>query len=65
MKTVSDWIHRHRLSLQEFGALVGVERAHVSRMLNGHRTPSLRLLYTIHEVTGISLAILCKEALGR
>ncbi|WP_158295641.1 helix-turn-helix domain-containing protein [Crenalkalicoccus roseus] len=50
--TLQEYLQRHRLTQAEFGRIVGVRHATVSRWLAGKITPSFARLRRIEAVTG-------------
>lgn len=50
------WLRESRMTQQELAAAVDITPAHLSQILNGHRSPSLRLAVRLEQVTSLAAA---------
>jgi transcriptional regulator with XRE-family HTH domain len=64
MESVKQYVREHQLSHEQFGQMIGVTRGTASKLITGTMKPSLVVLRTIHQQTGIPLATLIDEGIG-
>lgn len=63
MKTaLGKWMERAKREQDEVATLLGITQGHLSHLVNGKRTPSLRLAAKISTLTGIPPADLIGKA---
>lgn len=48
---LADYLKKHSLTHRGFGEKVGVQQSHITNILSGRKSPSLRLMRRIIEVT--------------
>ncbi len=53
-EAVWDWLNRRNLSQNDLANLLGVSSGHLSRLINGRRSPSPRMRRSLMETLGRS-----------
>jgi transcriptional regulator with XRE-family HTH domain len=61
MKSLGNWIRRHKVIQVKFADQLGIGQEYLSRLIAGDRVPSIRLFKKIVKVTGIPASRLLDE----
>lgn len=63
MQSLEAYRQRKKLTQDQLASELSISRVHLARLIAGDRRPSLDLLQVLHEVTGVPVGTLLREAL--